>query len=243
MGSSERRARAKVALRQQILDAARELFVREGYDAVSMRRIAARIEYSPTAIYLHFPDKQSILTALCDETFEKLSTRLATHFARTTDPLARLKDGLRLYIEFGLAHPHHYTVSFLVRQRDVRTEPTAGHRAFAFLQAAVAGAMASGAIRTGEVETTSQTLWAACHGLVALLITVPQERFPFVPADRLICCLIDTLIAGLQVSAAWAAPAKSAATDGKPPLRRKPKAIANAAKPGSRRTPSTSRTG
>ena len=139
MGSSERRARAKVALRQQILDAARELFVHEGYDAVSMRRIAARIEYSPTAIYLHFPDKQSILTALCDETFEKLSMRLATLFARTTDPLAQLRDGLRLYIEFGLAHPHHYTVSFLVRPRDERTsEPTAGHRAFAFLQAAVA---------------------------------------------------------------------------------------------------------
>src|SRR5690349_5915348 len=100
MGSTERRARAKVALRQQILDAARELFVREGYDAVSMRRIAARIEYSPTAIYLHFPDKQSILTALCDETFEKLSTRLAAHVARTPDPVERLRGGLRLYIEF-----------------------------------------------------------------------------------------------------------------------------------------------
>ncbi|HWJ54839.1 MAG TPA: helix-turn-helix domain-containing protein, partial [Vicinamibacterales bacterium] len=98
MGSSERRARAKVALRQQILDAARELFVRDGFDAVSMRRIAARIEYSPTAIYLHFPDKQSILTALCDETFEKLSMRLATHFARNTDPMTRLRDGLQLYV-------------------------------------------------------------------------------------------------------------------------------------------------
>jgi AcrR family transcriptional regulator len=203
MGSSERRARAKVALRQQILDAARELFVREGYDAVSMRRIAARIEYSPTAIYLHFPDKQSILTALCDETFEKLSMRLATLFARTTDPLEQLRDGLRLYVEFGLAHPHHYTVSFLLRPRDQRTSaPDAGHRAFAFLQAAVAGAMASGAIRPGEVETTSQALWAACHGLVALQITVPEDRFVFVPSERLARHLIDTLIAGLQVSAA-----------------------------------------
>ena len=139
MGSTERRARAKVALRQQILDAARDLFVRDGYDAVSMRRIAARIEYSPTAIYLHFPDKQSILTALCDETFEKLSMHLATHFERCTDPLTRLREGLRLYVDFGLAHPHHYTVSFLIKSRDERTGPTAGHRAFAFLQAAVAG--------------------------------------------------------------------------------------------------------
>ena len=76
-------------MRQRILDAARELFVHEGYDAVSMRRIAARIEYSPTAIYLHFPDKESILSALCDETFEKLSARLTAHFTRTTDPLTK----------------------------------------------------------------------------------------------------------------------------------------------------------
>jgi AcrR family transcriptional regulator len=200
MGSHERRARAKVALRQQILDAARDLFINEGYDAVSMRRIAARIEYSPTAIYLHFPDKQAILTALCDETFDKLSVRLAGLFARVSDPLARLREGLRLYVDFGLAHPHHYTVSFLVRPRDARTsEPTAGHRAFAFLQAAVAETMATGAIRTGDVETTAQALWASCHGLVALLITVPPDRFAFVPPDRLIRHTIDTLIAGLQV--------------------------------------------
>ena len=66
--------------------------------------------------------------------------------------------------------------------------------------------MASGGIRTGEVATTSQALWAACHGLVALLITVPPHRFTFVPTDRLIDHTIDTLIAGLQASAAWPAP-------------------------------------
>jgi len=203
MGSNERRARAKVALRQRILDAARELFVREGYDAVSMRRIAARIEYSPTAIYLHFPDKQSILSAICDETFDKLSARLTQCFARTVDPLARLRDGMRIYVEFGLEHPHHYTVALLLKPVEARrSEPTAGHRAFAFMQAAVAGAMAAGAIRPGEVDTTSQTLWAACHGLVALLITVPPDRFAFVPTDRLIRHTIDTLIAGLQATAA-----------------------------------------
>ncbi|HKO02638.1 MAG TPA: helix-turn-helix domain-containing protein, partial [Thermoanaerobaculia bacterium] len=42
-----------------ILDAARELFATEGYDAVTMRRIADRIEYSPTAIYFHFNDKEA----------------------------------------------------------------------------------------------------------------------------------------------------------------------------------------
>ena len=56
MGSNERRERERLELRQLILDAARELFVEEGYDAVTMRRIAEKIEYTPTTIYLHFKD-------------------------------------------------------------------------------------------------------------------------------------------------------------------------------------------
>ena len=161
--------------------------------------------------------------------------RLATLFARTTDPLDRLREGLRLYVEFGLAHPHHYTVSFLVRPRDARTsEPTAGHRAFAVLQSAVAGAMAAGAIRPGEVETTSQALWAACHGIVALLITVPEDRFAFVPADRLVRHMLDTLIAGLQVAAA--VPARSTPR----PARARPSGAATPAPPArSPRRPSS----
>jgi len=69
MGSKQRREREKEALRQDILDAARELFVEEGYDNVSMRRVAEKIEYSPTTIYLYFEDKASLLYAICEETF------------------------------------------------------------------------------------------------------------------------------------------------------------------------------
>ncbi|PYQ72070.1 MAG: TetR family transcriptional regulator, partial [Acidobacteria bacterium] len=61
MGVRDRRARQKQLLRQQILDAARALLVREGYDSLSMRRVAERIDYSPTAIYLHFKDKQELV--------------------------------------------------------------------------------------------------------------------------------------------------------------------------------------
>ena len=90
MGSTERRARAKVAMRQQILDAARDLFVREGYDAVSMRRIASRIEYSPTAIYLHFPDKASLIYAACDRQFDKLGVVLHEAMDGVDDPIERV---------------------------------------------------------------------------------------------------------------------------------------------------------
>ena len=69
MGTTERRARAKQLLRGEILDAARELFIKHGYENVSMRKIAEKIEYSPTTIYLYFHDKSEILHTLCEETF------------------------------------------------------------------------------------------------------------------------------------------------------------------------------
>ena len=65
MGVKERREREKSETRDKILDAARELFVTEGYEGVSMRKVADKIEYSPTAIYVHFADKEELFRELC----------------------------------------------------------------------------------------------------------------------------------------------------------------------------------
>src|SRR5919199_6408909 len=110
MGVQERRAREKQELRQEILDAARDLFLREGFENISMRKIAEKIEYSPTTIYLHFQDKADLLDCICEETLGKLQQRLAAIGELTADPLERLKIGLRTYIEFGLEHPNDYRV-------------------------------------------------------------------------------------------------------------------------------------
>ena len=76
MGTAERRERERQELRVRILDAARELFAEQGYDAVTMREIADRIEYSPTAIYFHFKDKEALLRELCDTDFATLARRV-----------------------------------------------------------------------------------------------------------------------------------------------------------------------
>jgi AcrR family transcriptional regulator len=118
MGIAERRARHKTSLRRQILDAARELFAHEGYAAVSMRKLAQRIEYSPTAIYLHFEDKDDLFRAVCDETFAGLVKRLAKQRREFgAEPLACLEAGLHEYIAFGLKHPEHYIVTFMQPMR------------------------------------------------------------------------------------------------------------------------------
>ena len=93
MGITERREREREEVRKKILDAARELFEREGYDNVTMRRIADAIEYSPTTIYLHFEDKDDLVRALCHEDFGRLLEALSLIAARRgsdrDDPAAR----------------------------------------------------------------------------------------------------------------------------------------------------------
>ena len=93
MGVQERRAREKKELRQGILDAAREMFVRDGFENVSMRKIAEKIEYSPTTIYLYFQDKADLLDCLCEETFAKLLKKQNILDQTIADPLERLRRG------------------------------------------------------------------------------------------------------------------------------------------------------
>ena len=154
MGVQERRAREKQELRQEILDAARELFVREGFENVSMRKIAEKIEYSPTTIYLYFQDKADLLDWVCEETLQKLESRLAALVTAVPDALERLKTGLRTYIQFGLEHPNDYRVAFLLEYRPPIGEPerclrchTMGQQAFDHTRNVVTECIRAGTFR------------------------------------------------------------------------------------------------
>ena len=114
----------------------RDLFVELGYEAVSMRKIAEKIEYSPTTIYLYFRDKSDLLDCICSDTFEQLVERLGSISHEESDPFEALKKGLRAYIDFGLQHPAHYKVAFMMPhahhcdpERPSRSD-SAGERAF-----------------------------------------------------------------------------------------------------------------
>jgi AcrR family transcriptional regulator len=204
MGIAERRTRHKESLRNEILEAARALFVEEGYDAVSMRKVAQRIEYSPTTIYLHFKDKGELFQAICEEMFAKLSRKLEEQAKKRAaepnpDPAAGLREGLRIYAKFALKNPEHYTVTFMLpRNNVVPFEDTAGQEAFGYLRGGVTGCVEAGVFpKDLDIEAASQSLWAAVHGVVALLIA-KCDRFPFIKAERLVDETIDTMIRGLR---------------------------------------------
>jgi AcrR family transcriptional regulator len=199
MGTAERRAREKASLRGEILDAARQMFAEEGYEQVSMRRLAERIEYSPTTIYLYFEDKDDLFRAVCEETFGKLVRRLEKHRQQLEDdPVTWLRAGLREYIEFGLKHPEHYTVAFMRRPKEETPEQfdgSAGQEAFDILREAVAACVDAGRFREVDREVAAQVLWMGVHGLVALLIA--KKGFPFAPRSVLVEEQLETMIRGL----------------------------------------------
>lgn len=199
MSIADRRAREKASLRREILRAARQMFVEQGYEAVTMRRIADRIEYSPTTIYLYFRDKEELFRELCEETFRELAARLTRLARRGLPPLDYLREGLRLYCDFGLKHPSDYTLTFTHGPKahgDYRFDDSIGKQAFGKLHEGVIAAQASGDLCPGDPAAAAQALWCACHGVVSLLLAHPQ--FPFVPRRRLIDHTIDTMIAGLR---------------------------------------------
>src|SRR5580698_716002 len=112
MGIKERREREKSDTRDKILNAARELFITQGYDGVSMRKVAEKIEYSPTAIYVHFADKEDLFHQLCTQDFARLSEVFQSS-AMPLDPVERLKQIGRTYVGFGLQYPNHYKLMFM----------------------------------------------------------------------------------------------------------------------------------
>lgn len=178
MGVKERREREKSETRDKILDAARELFVTEGFEGVSMRKVAEKIEYSPTAIYVHFADKQELFRELCHQDYARLAEVFQSS-VMSTDPLGRLKQIGAIYIDFGTRYPNHYRFMFMTphpphepdeEDREMMGNPEMD--AYAFLKWAVQQAMDAGCFREDltDAELISQTLWASVHGMISLHI-------------------------------------------------------------------------
>src|SRR5258706_3413547 len=123
MGVKERRERQREALREEIMEAARKMFVKEGYASVSMRKIAEKIEYSPTTIYLYFKDKQDLIHNLCQSTFAKLVQEMEGLSKDASDPVGNLRRAALAYIEFGLRNPNHYLVTFVIPHSHAEMTP------------------------------------------------------------------------------------------------------------------------
>jgi AcrR family transcriptional regulator len=192
----DHREQRKQELRRVILDAAREMVARDGYEAFSMRKLAHSLGYSPGNLYVHFQDKRSLLGTLVEESFARLHEALdkVVNQADRTDPVTLLKEGMRTYVRFGLDHPSDYRIAFLLTTPDER-RPYATHPAFEVLRDAVARCKKARRFGVVDIELASQALWAAIHGVTSLLIQRPT--FPWARHEALIGQVIDNAVDSL----------------------------------------------
>lgn len=205
MPDSERRERRREQVREKIVEAARELFAAEGYEAVTMRRIAEAIDYSAGTIYLHFPDKESLIKEVCVTDFAQLATKIAK-IASNPDPVERLRRAGIAYLDFAFANPNHYRVMFMAARPAIAPESVDQNRhdpeqdSYAFLRMTIAECIASGRFRSSitDVDLTSQTAWATLHGLASLRITPHFEGWvEWKPVKKSVNAMIDVLLHGL----------------------------------------------
>ncbi len=185
--------------RGEILDAAKHLFAEQGVDHVTMRRIGAAVGVSPTALYMHFSDKDALLAAIAQDTFAELVDRLEQSRIETVDPLKRFRAGLRAYIDFGIARPDEYRLTFmtrLFRRAEIKTcALELADRSFHILQDGVRELMAAGVFRDGNATLISEAIWATLHGVTALLLD--QAENILAKQEALVEASLDLLIAGL----------------------------------------------
>jgi AcrR family transcriptional regulator len=200
-----RRELEKAELREKILDAARALFAAEGYEAVTMRKIAQRISYTATALYYHFPDKHSIMVELCQRDFSTLANCLL-RIGKTADPVERIvKMGLA-YVKFGIDHPQHYRLMFMTPQPECESgdcqmeEGDPDQDAYAFLEQSVVEILKAGRFRkeVRDVDLVVQTIWAGVHGIVALHLTKGcDEWLDWRAAEKIARFQLEALFRGL----------------------------------------------
>lgn len=186
--------------RAEILRAAERIFVAEGYEGATIRKIADEVGVSSTCLYMHFRDKDQILLEICTDVMEGLLAINSEISARPIDPVERVRMMLSAYMEFALENPNAYRLVFCTSStagseqwRQVSNE--LGAQCVERFAGVVNEIAAQGRLKIGDPESVRLTVWAACHGLVSLMLTKPSHEWGR-PED-MAKLLVDSLLFGL----------------------------------------------
>jgi AcrR family transcriptional regulator len=180
--------------RDEILTAAKELFLEEGYAATTIRKIADRVGVSAPALYLYFTDKEAIMLALCDQTFGFLIEEMGRIDREKLKPIESLRACAAAYIKFGLEHRREYWLTFM--SGNTPKPGASGAVAFAMLVQQLKAAEAAGVKLKYPVDTAAELFWMGLHGLVAALIHNPE--FSRSKRDELVEGMLDMVTAGIM---------------------------------------------
>lgn len=167
----------KEDFRSKILDAAKKLFVEEGIEATSIRKIAKAIAFSPTTIYLYYKDKSDIVFALHLEGFSLLRSQMEV-LMHVEDPFERLIAIGKAYLSFAITEPSYYELLFMMKEpmqfldaQCVDSEWEEGDRVFDMLQSTVMDCQRAGFFKGMDTSTLSLQAWSTVHGIASLFIS------------------------------------------------------------------------
>jgi AcrR family transcriptional regulator len=201
----DRRERERAEFREDVLAAARKIVLEEGFDGLTMRKIADAIEYAPGTIYLYFESRDAIAFELCRAGFEQFYAALAPASAKA-DPLERFAELGRRYVDFGLENPETYRLIFMEDpkytsagfQEQAEADDSPGHQALGILVGIFDELRAQKRLKSSaDSLVLAETIWAAVHGIVSLKITC--HGHPQASAEELLQSMLASLAAGLVV--------------------------------------------
>ncbi|TAE29128.1 MAG: TetR/AcrR family transcriptional regulator [Candidatus Kapaibacterium sp.] len=183
--SIQRREREREELREQILDVAMSILTKEGYEAVTIRRIADEVEYTPGALYSYFGDKEEIIFALVVRASKKLNALFLSLEEALPHPLERLWATGRAYMRFAMEHPVEYDLMFIMSapiQKMAECDFNETHTAFRLLRKTVEECMKQGFLPRADADAAAFAMWSFVHGSVSLMIrkrlaAIPEEKY------------------------------------------------------------------
>lgn len=186
--------------RGEILEAAERIFVAEGYEGATIRKIADEVGVSSTALYMHFPDKGAILWEICETALSQLLARNSEIGAKPIDAVVRVRMMLEAYMRWGFEHPNAYQLVYCSRGPVTSApwpEGTAdlSRRCYEEFSRVVREIAAQGRLRSGGAESAGQALWMGCHGVVALMTARPN--FEWADREELMRLALDGMLHGL----------------------------------------------
>jgi AcrR family transcriptional regulator len=185
-------------MRQRILGASMRLFVRRGFENVTMRNIATEIGFSPATIYRYFNDKDEIFFALRGEGFEKFHRRQLTE-RKSDDPAVRLREHAGAYVGFALENREYYEIMFLMRapiERVLENEEWgATVQTLDLLRDDLQSAHEAGVIEVAEPGIVELTFWSMLHGILSLVLSKRLAAHSSLPDDELVTQVVDSFLA------------------------------------------------
>ena len=190
-------SKGQTGLRRRIMDETRHLLIADGYQNLSMRKIARAIGYSATSIYLHFQNKDALFHALIDEGMELMYGRLnAVVHAHPDDPVTALRKLCRAYIDFGLENPEYYAIMFQLRPEQMARYPAEKYRRARRNLDLITTTLTLGAeqavLVVPDPPTCTSAVWASLHGAVSLLIA--RRVDVKIDANALVDAVVDQVV-------------------------------------------------